>query len=95
MHRYELVDQPNNQPNRRFLRNDLALKVIMDRGTEESCNLKIRPEFSLYGVINTKEETVLKSIKDKLEGENMRPQCSLLGYRINIYFHYYLLAIKI
>ena len=25
-HRYELIDQPNNQPNERFLRNDLALK---------------------------------------------------------------------
>ena len=26
-HRYELVDKPKKQPNRRFLRSDLALKV--------------------------------------------------------------------
>ena len=29
-HRYELVDKPKKQPNRRFLRSDLALKVWTD-----------------------------------------------------------------
>ena len=38
-HRYELVNKPKKQPNRRFLRSDLALKVIMDCRTDESCNL--------------------------------------------------------
>ena len=38
--RYELVNKPKQQPNRRFLRNDLALKVIMDCRTDESCNIK-------------------------------------------------------
>ena len=32
--RYELVDKPIKQPNRRFLRIDLALKIIMDCRTE-------------------------------------------------------------
>ena len=36
----KLVDEPINQPNRRFLRDDLALKIIMDCRTDESCNLK-------------------------------------------------------
>ena len=39
-HRYELVDKPKKQPSRRFLHCDLALKVIMDCRTGESCNLK-------------------------------------------------------
>ena len=39
-HRYELVDKWKKQPNRRFLRSDLALKEIMDCRTDESCNLK-------------------------------------------------------
>ena len=34
-HRYELVNRPKKQPNRRFLRSDLALKVIMDCRTSE------------------------------------------------------------
>ena len=38
--RCELVNEPIKQPNRRFLRNDLALKIIMNCRTDESCNLK-------------------------------------------------------
>ena len=39
-HRYEAEDKPKKEPNRRFLGIDLALKVIMDCRTDESCNLK-------------------------------------------------------
>ena len=39
-HRYELVNKPKKQPNRKFLRSDLSLKVIMNCGKDESCNLK-------------------------------------------------------
>ena len=45
------------QPNRRFLRSDLALKVITDRRTDESCNLKRNLGFRLHHMINTKEQT--------------------------------------
>ena len=38
--RYELIDEPKKQSYRRFLRNDLALKIIMNCRTDESCNLK-------------------------------------------------------
>ena len=38
--RYELVNEAKKQPNRRFLRSDLALKIIMDYRTDKSCNLK-------------------------------------------------------
>ena len=59
-HKYALVNQPNKQRNRSFLRND---------------------------VINIKEQSVLKLIKEVFEGENMKTQCSVLGFRIDIYFH--------
>ena len=39
-HRHELVNKSKKQPNRRFLRSDLALKIIMNCRTDESCNLK-------------------------------------------------------
>ena len=54
-HRYELVDEPIKQPNRRFLRIDLALKIIMDCRTDESCSLKRNLGFNLDDVINAKE----------------------------------------
>ena len=38
--RYELVDKPIKQPNRKFLRVDLALKIVMDCRTDKSCSLK-------------------------------------------------------
>ena len=39
-HRYELVNKPIKQSNRRFLHIDLALKIIMDCRTDKSCSLK-------------------------------------------------------
>ena len=39
-HRHELVNEAKKQPNRRFLCSDLALKIIMNCRTDESCNLK-------------------------------------------------------
>ena len=55
----------------------------MDCRTGKSCNLK---RTLGHDVINTKEQTVLKSIKDAFEGENMQTQYSALGYRIDLYF---------
>ena len=94
-HRYELVNEPKKQPNRRFLRSDLALKITMNCRTDESCNLKRNLGFRLHDVINTKEQTVLESIKDVFEGENMQTQYGVLGYRIDLYFHKYKLAIEV
>ena len=94
-HRYELVNNPEKQPNRRFLRSDLALKIIMNCRTDESCNLKRNLVFNLYDVINTKEQTVLESIKEAFQGEDMQTQYPTLGYRIDLYFHKYRLAIEV
>ena len=79
-HRYELVDKQIKQSSRRFLRSNLALKVIVDCGTNESCNLQRNLGFRLHDVINTKEQTVTNSIED------MQTQFSVLGYRIDLYF---------
>ena len=94
-HRYELVDEPIKQPNRRFLRIDLALKIIVVCRTDKSCSLKRNLGFKLHDVINTKEQTVINSIKDAFEGENMQTQYTVLNYRIDLYFHKYKLAIEV
>ena len=46
----------------------------------------------LHDVINCKE---LESIKDEFEGEHMQTQYTVIGYRIDIYFHEYKLAIEV
>ena len=52
-HRHELVDKPIKQPKRRFLHIDLALKIIMDCGTDKSCSFLKKLGFKLHDVVNT------------------------------------------
>ena len=82
--RYELVDKPIKQPNRKFLRVDLALKIIMDYRTDKSCSLKKNLSFKLHDVTNTKEQAIINSIKATFEEENIQTQYSVLGYSIEI-----------
>ena len=93
--RCDLVNKPIKQSDRRFLHIDLALKIIMDCRTDKSCSLKKDLGFKLHDVINTKEQTIINSIKDACEGENILTQYSVLDYRIDIYFHKYKLAIEV
>ena len=67
----------------------------MDCTTDESCNLKRNLGFTFYDVINTKVRTVINSIKDAFEGEDMQNQYSALDYRIDLYFHKHKLAIEV
>ena len=67
----------------------------MDCRTDKSCSLKKNLGFKLQDVINTKEQTIINSIKNKFEGENIQTQYCVLGYRIDFYFHEYKLAIEV
>ena len=49
----------------------------------------------LHDVINTKEQTIINSMKDTFERENIQTQYSVLGYRTDFYFHEYKLAIEV
>ena len=57
----------------------------MDCRTDESCNLKRNLGFRLHDVINTKEQTVLKSIKYAFEGEDeaLEKELDCMFIRIN------------
>ena len=46
-------------------------------------------------MINTKEKTVINSIKDAFEGEDMQTRYSVLGHRTDLYFHKYKPAIEV
>ena len=67
----------------------------MDSRTDKSCSLKKNLGFKLQDVINTKEQTIINSIKPVFEGENIQTQYSVLGYKIDLYFHKYKLAIEV
>ena len=67
----------------------------MDCRTDKSCSLKKVLGFKLYHVINIKEQTIINSVKDTFEGENIQTQYSVLGYRIDLHFPKYKLAIEV
>ena len=94
-HRCEIEDEPKKQPIRNFLGEDLALVVIMDCITVEARDLKMWLGFKLHDVFNTKEKTAVGQIMKALEGENRPTQSNFLGYRIDLNFHDYKLAIEV
>ena len=67
----------------------------MDWRTPKSYKFEKKLGFNLHDGINTKEQTVLNSIKDAFEEENIQTQYSVLRYRIDLYFHKYKLAIEV
>ena len=67
----------------------------MDCRTDESCSFKRNLGFNLQDVINTKGQTVLRSVRDAFEGENMQTQYTVIGCRIDLYFHKHKLAIEV
>ena len=69
--------------------------VIMHCRRPESCKFQINLGVKLDDMISFKEQTVLKSIIDVFEGGNMQIQYSVLGYKIDLYFHQYKLAIEV
>ena len=42
--------------------------------TDKSCSIERNLGFKLHDVINTKEQTIINSIKDAFEGENIQTQ---------------------
>ena len=67
----------------------------MNCRTDKSCSFKKKLGLKLYDVINTKEQSVINSIKDTFEGENIKTQYIVLGYMIDLSFHEYKLAIEV
>ena len=94
-HRYELFDEPKKQPNRTFIDEELAIKIVMDSITTLAHKFRAKLGLKEYDVILTKERSVLTKMKSSFKRENMQTQYSFLGYKIDLYFHNCKLAIKI
>ena len=62
-HRDELVDEPKKQPNRIFVLEELATKVIMGFRTTGEHKFRTRLGFKQYHIILTKKQSVLTNIK--------------------------------
>ena len=66
-HKYEVVEEPKNN-GRIFLGKILAIRVSMDCRTTSAHKFRIRLGFKQYGVILTKEESMLTKAMFSPEG---------------------------
>ena len=94
-HRYKLADEIKKQPNRILIDKNLVMKVIVDCRITSARKYRIRLGFKKCNVILTKKQSALMKMKSSFEWENIITQLSMLGYRIDLYFHDYNLVIEI
>ena len=83
------------QPCRKFLREDLAVQIIMDCRTTPSIDFKTRLGFKQHNPIMTQKESVLTKLDTFFKTEDKLFQHSVLGYRIDLYVPKYKLAIEV
>ena len=63
--------------------------------TTSANKFRTRLKFKRYDITLTKEQWLLTRIMSSFEKKNMQTQYDVLGYRIDLYFHDYKLAIEI
>ena len=80
-----------------YVHEDIAITIIMQSRLLDLETIKFRSDlgFNQINLILKKEQTVLKSIKDAFEGEDMQTQYIAIGYKIDSYFHKHKLAIEV
>ena len=88
------LQKSDEQPCRRFLREDFGIQIIMDCRTKPSVKFKTRLGFNQQDPIMTQEQSVLTKIKSAFSTEEIIYQHSVLRYRIDAYFLKHRLAIE-
>ena len=78
-----------------YAHESVAVPVIMGSRSPKAIKFRSKLGFSQYDITLKKESSVLKSITNTFEGEDMETQYNVLSYRIDLYFHDYKLAIEI
>ena len=78
-----------------YAREDVVIPVIMGGGSPEAIEFRSKLGFTQYDITLKKESSVLKSIMETFEEENMETQYSVLTYRVDLCFHDYKLSIEI
>ena len=80
-----------------YVHEDIAITIIMQSRLSDLETIKFRSDlgFNQISLILKKEQTVLKSIKDAFEGEDMKTQYIVTGYKIDLYFHKHKHAIEV
>ena len=79
----ELQNCGNYQLCRRFIKEDLAIQIIMDCRTTSAVNFKTRLVFNQHDPVMAQEQSVLSKIVTLFSAEKIILQDSVLTYRID------------
>ena len=93
--RQELPNCGKYQPCRKFLREDLAIQVILDCRTTPAVNFRTRLGFNQRDPIMTQEQSILTKIRSMFPNETIKFQYHVLNYKIDAYLPKHKLAIEI
>ena len=93
--RQDLIKNWFKQPCRRFLKENLALYLIMDCRTIKSVEFRKSLGFNQYDPIMTQEQSILTKLENYFATENKPYQHYVLGYRIDLYIPKYKLATEV
>ena len=89
------MDNPKKEPIRIFLHGEIAIGILKDCRTAKACSFKGRLGFNLHVVFNKKQQAAVEILREVFEAENMQDGYYALGYRNDLYFHDYRLAIEV
>ena len=92
--RHELNENSKKQRQRRFIRNDLGDCSVKTMRTDKIKELRKKLGCNVIDVFNTNEKSLKGAIKDAFEGENMQTQYYVLGYKYDLYFPDYKIAVE-
>ena len=94
--RFELVDEPEYHPFKRFISNHLAEKLVKTLRTNKIDTFRRSLGFNVIDVFNTKEQSVLEATKEVFGGEDIATQYTVLDcFRIDLYFEKCKIAIEV
>ena len=80
-----------------YTHEDIIIPIIMHCivSTQKAIEFSHKLRFKQYDIMLTKEQSVLRSAMVDFEGESVQTQYSVLGYKIDLYFSDYRLAIEV
>ena len=80
-----------------YTHEDVITPIIMycRVSTPKEIEFISRLRFDQYDIVLTKEQLVLKTVMEVFDGENMETQYIVLGYKIDLYFCDYRLAVEV
>ena len=93
--RQELQNYGKNQPCRRYFEEGFAIQIIMDCRTTQAVYFRTRLRFNQYDPIMNQEQSILSKIVTVFADEEIILQYHVLGYRIDVYYFKFKLAIKV